>query len=383
MATLPASKSGTVSFAVGGTDHAVYKVTGDPSALSLTQTLYTKTAGHTEWVSCVAATSVGAVISGGMDSKLLLWHPHRPTCTRLAGHLGPITHIHIPPSTVTSTSVFSTSYDGTIRRHDLRTTSELGMWGGDLDGSLANDYMAATRNPMLGLCLHNDRITGCTRDGRLVHFDAARPSVQPITAVQAHRGPTRTVIPDGDSGQVVISAGNQEGAVKRFDLRIDPSKGRCVRKVENLHAGGVTNMVRCGDGNHIVTAGGGDGAIRVLDPSSLKVVAETQFVVPVHAGDPAASVYDLRPYHNTTGIVAAWGDGRVLICHDTLAAATADPDRPAVWFDAREQGIKNALKAVHVVDAGMQGEVLVGAGDDGFVVSWQVPPQRRAIMSNT
>lgn len=48
--------------AVGSSDHAVYVV--DVKGTKLKRTLYGKTSGHTEWVTCVAYTGDGKVVSG-------------------------------------------------------------------------------------------------------------------------------------------------------------------------------------------------------------------------------------------------------------------------------------------------------------------------------
>ena len=77
----------------GATDHALYAVdiTGGKGARARREpkprkvrTLYTKRHGHTEWVTCVAHTAAGAVLSGGMDGKLCLW-PKGSTQTNYIG----------------------------------------------------------------------------------------------------------------------------------------------------------------------------------------------------------------------------------------------------------------------------------------------------------
>ncbi|KAJ3178630.1 hypothetical protein HDU87_003453 [Geranomyces variabilis] len=363
----PSSSSSTPSIVVGGTDHAVYRVAGSASGLSLTQTLYTKTAGHTEWVTCVAAAPDDTVVSGGMDSYVMVWPPRRASCMPLFGHEAPITQLAL----VNSDSVLSASYDGTILLHNLNNPTALASWGGDVDGAIAaGDYMALTRNPILGLAVTSQTLWASTKDGRLLQFARNTPSVTPTTTIRAHRGATRIAIPRKDApDSVVTTAGNLDGAIKMFDTRIPAEKGRCVRRLEQaLHRGGVTNLLALENGSTLVSCGGGDGHIKVIDAASLAVIADHEVVPGMQAGNAAASVYDLVPW-GRDGVVAAWGDGRVWASQD-IGAGQSAPAGQAVWFDAREQGICNALKSVRITH---DGKAIVGAGDDGCVVWWDIP----------
>ena len=56
---------------VGSADHGLKEV--EISSGKVLRNLYTKTAGHSEWVTCVAYLPNGSIVSGGMDSKLCLW----------------------------------------------------------------------------------------------------------------------------------------------------------------------------------------------------------------------------------------------------------------------------------------------------------------------
>ncbi|KAJ3146746.1 hypothetical protein HDU89_006001 [Geranomyces variabilis] len=362
----PSSSSSTPSIVVGGTDHAVYRIAGGASGLSLAQTLYTKTAGHTEWVTCVAAAPDGTVVSGGMDSYVMVWPARRATCLPLFGHEAPITQLALAGID----SVLSASYDGTILLHNLNNATALASWGGDVDGAIAaGDYMALTRNPILGLAITPHTVWANTKDGRLLQFARDTPSVTPTTSIQAHRGATRIAIPRHDApDSVVTTAGNLDGAIKMFDTRIPAEKGRCVRRLEQAHRGGVTNLLRPENGSTLVSCGGGDGHIKVIDAASLAVIADHEVVPGMQVGNAAASVYDLVPW-GRDGVVAAWGDGRVWASRDIGSGQPAATEN-AIWFDAREQGIRNALKAVRVTH---DGQAIIGAGDDGCVVWWNIP----------
>ena len=80
---------------VGGSDHALY--TFNLSTGRKRRTLYTKSQGHSEWVTCVAhvgADGSGGIVSGGMDSKLCLWNKYVPS-SRTAWPLPPLFNFRV------------------------------------------------------------------------------------------------------------------------------------------------------------------------------------------------------------------------------------------------------------------------------------------------
>ncbi|KAJ3020693.1 hypothetical protein HKX48_000357 [Thoreauomyces humboldtii] len=360
----------TRTVTVGSADHALYSVAlsgvaGKLDELRLARTLYTKRSGHSEWVTCCTALPSGRVMSGGMDSRLLIWDAHAPTSRTLDGHEGSITSIKASSS---EQLAVSSSYDGTLRAWDLSSGREVGQWGGDQDGAIASgDYMAATRNPILDFVWDGgsgssddanggDRLVACTKDGRLLVHDLNRPTREAPTTIRAHRGPTRTVLVSQTHPSVLVSAGNLDGAVRMFDLRVPATRGRCVKKHENLHAGGVTNLVAVG-ARGFVSAGGGDGTVKLLDPASLEVV-QTWEVGVGYVGAPGAAVYAVCPVQE--GVITAWGDGRV---------CALEFDREGITARFEVTSLKNTLRALQVVETDT-GPSLVGVGDDGFVFAW-------------
>jgi WD40 repeat protein len=66
-----AANWGSREVVVGSSDHALYIVDVDKAKKK--RQLYNKSNGHGEWVTCVTYLSNGAILSGGMDSKLCLW----------------------------------------------------------------------------------------------------------------------------------------------------------------------------------------------------------------------------------------------------------------------------------------------------------------------
>ena len=99
---------------VGSSDHALYAV--DVQTGKKRRTLYSKTAGHAEWVTTCQYLSDGRIISGGMDSLLCLWEANSNRCQQLAAHAAPISVVDVSPGTNTAVSA---SYDKTVRVWDV------------------------------------------------------------------------------------------------------------------------------------------------------------------------------------------------------------------------------------------------------------------------
>ena len=50
------------------------------------RTLYTRTYGHSEWVTGVTYLTDGRILSCAMDNKLCLWSAGGVRCVKLEGH---------------------------------------------------------------------------------------------------------------------------------------------------------------------------------------------------------------------------------------------------------------------------------------------------------
>lgn len=100
-----ASHAGLAEVVIGGSDHALYIV--DVSSAKLKRTLFGRTAGHTEWVTCAVYTPEGHVISGGATCRACGVHADAVAWLRAAtGHAWhACCHMEPPPLTRACTRV--------------------------------------------------------------------------------------------------------------------------------------------------------------------------------------------------------------------------------------------------------------------------------------
>lgn len=103
------------TFVLGNADHALYEydLTGKKR-----RTLYTKTSGHEEWVTCVCYLPDGRIASGAMDKKICLWPSGGTRCVDLIGHSESVSCVM---SSETGSYIISTSYDKSIIIWDTRS----------------------------------------------------------------------------------------------------------------------------------------------------------------------------------------------------------------------------------------------------------------------
>jgi hypothetical protein len=78
---------------IGSSDHALYAIDVNHSTRGPIK-MYSKSAGHTDWITGVAHLPDGRVISSSMDGKLCLWDTNRRNCVDLFGHQGSITKVN-------------------------------------------------------------------------------------------------------------------------------------------------------------------------------------------------------------------------------------------------------------------------------------------------
>src|SRR5690606_67328 len=92
----------------GSTDHGlrVYSLmTGKQM-----KELYSKTAGHTEWVTCCTFLPDGRIVSGGMDSNICVWQAVGVKCKFITEHTVSISKLIGDSNSI----VLSSSYDSSV-----------------------------------------------------------------------------------------------------------------------------------------------------------------------------------------------------------------------------------------------------------------------------
>eukprot|EP00658_Telonema_sp_P-2_P033631 TRINITY_DN24643_c0_g1_i1.p1 TRINITY_DN24643_c0_g1~~TRINITY_DN24643_c0_g1_i1.p1 ORF type:complete len:305 (+),score=38.84 TRINITY_DN24643_c0_g1_i1:146-1060(+) len=216
--------------------------------------LYGKTCGHSEWVTTVAFLKDGRILSGGMDSKLCLWHATALRCTDLLGHTGSISQVATNEHGV----AISAGYDRTLRVWDC------GMGGGSEVGTMTG---------------HNQPVTMFDWTGPMLMSGDRRGTVK-VWDVETNKCAATHATKHGQIGSLgnllipqqndhLSFVGDQGGVVSIFDFR---TSGSNPIFAETLHPGGVVSSLKGmntvdGDdiGGLIVTCGA-DRQIHVLEP---------------------------------------------------------------------------------------------------------------------
>ncbi|KAG2433008.1 hypothetical protein HXX76_008735 [Chlamydomonas incerta] len=255
---------------VGSTDHALYVL--DAVRGLRKRTLYSKSCGHTEWVSCVTYCPDGRIVSGGMDSKLWVWPAGGTRGMQAEAHFGPISQVKYDPS---SGLVASASYDKTIRLWQLGARPHE---AGCLQGHEA---------PVLEMIVNNSgRIVSGDRSGHVLLWDTSSSGVS-WRMKNVHQGHVTSLawFEPGGIGRGASSGSGGFGADGRSSGGNNSSSGG------GAGAGGDANLAGC------FVTGGQDGVVRVWDPRSKTNVAEVQLHVneqghgavgDIIAGGPAA-----------------------------------------------------------------------------------------------
>ena len=129
---------------VGSADHGL-KVFNVRSGRE-TRNLYGKRCGHTEWVTSCCFLHDKRILSGGMDSKLCLWHASALRCDDMLGHTGSVSQVSVNQSDI----AVSASYDRTVRVWDCQRKSEIATLKGPQglrDAVHLETHFGAVRRP--------------------------------------------------------------------------------------------------------------------------------------------------------------------------------------------------------------------------------------------
>ncbi|KAG5496605.1 hypothetical protein JIQ42_03435 [Leishmania sp. Namibia] len=217
---------------VGSADHGL-KVF-DLRTMRELKTLYTKTCGHTEWVTACRFLSDRRVLSGGMDSKLCLWSdvirggPAR--CVDLLGHTGSISQVELSESHGRSIAM-SASYDRTIRIWELNGASS-GQQIGCLSGH---------KGPVTQLSWVETEVLSGDRQGTVKLWDVE--TAQCHLTASSKRGQIGSLghLVHPEVGRLALF-GDQGGVLTVLDAR-GPSSAKAVFQ-DVLHRGGMITFIR-------------------------------------------------------------------------------------------------------------------------------------------
>lgn len=258
---------------VGGSDHALYAIDVTDSRRRPV-TMYTKTAGHTDWVTSVCHLPSGQVLSGAMDGKLCLWSAqNRQSCIDLSrGSTHPIAKV---VSDTRYDSAIALSYDGNI---EVYTFS-------------------------------GDEVPSTVRKASNIRSGSASTSTQ-LTTISSNRISPRAVL-TGHSQPVLecsyhqrfLATGDKSGSLMLWDL----NEGKALSRFR-AHPGAITN-IHCGEEGSIIITAGTDGFVKIWDPRSnegsglvRKIPAHVQAINPAPVVPRRAA-----PSNNTSSISGGRG----------------------------------------------------------------------------
>lgn len=309
------------SAVVGSADHGL-KVF-DINTMRERRNLYGKKCGHTEWVTSVAYLSDGRILSGGMDSKLCLWHASALKCDDLLGHTGSISQVEVSPNGI----AVSSSYDRTLRVWNCASRSCLSSLVGH--GQPVTNFAWAGTMVMSG-----------DRRGTVKVWDLESSSCAATYETKGGQIGSLGHLLHPDMGQISM-VGDQKGTVSIFDFR---RNGATPIYSDTLHPGGVVSglkgMPLSGGNGGLIVSCGADRKINVLDPR--------MNFKPIHVmADHKDFIYSMEVFGDL--VISGGGNGWLLV-HDTKSGKCL-------------YGLGANAAAIRCIFA--SNEHLVAAGDDG------------------
>jgi WD40 repeat protein len=217
---------------VGSSDHALYAIDVlDPRKRPTT--MYSKTCGHTDWVTSVTHLADGQVLSAAMDGKLCLWSAQsRAQCIDLCREsTHPVSKV---VSDVRYNSAISCGYDGNIEIWNLSDAS---------DATAPSSKSRSTRPG--GSSSMNSRVATAMR-------------ISPMAVLNGHADPVLECAYFNN----FLASGDKTGSLMIWDLQ----RGQALHRFR-AHPGPIT-AIECNQESRIVITSGTDGFVKVWDPRS-------------------------------------------------------------------------------------------------------------------
>jgi WD40 repeat protein len=300
---------------VGCADHGLKVV--DITNCREKRNLYNKKFGHTEWVTSCAFTDSGKILSGGMDSKLCLWHESALRCDDLLGHTGSISQVDVNGSLG-----LSSAYDRTMRVWDINRKTCLATLSGHAQPVTQFSWCGPT-------------VLSGDRKGTVKAWDLE--SGVALHSYDTKRGQVGCLghSISEETGQLSF-VGDQGGVLSVFDFR----RGGVPIRELTLHPGGVVSDVRAMPAVGLVVTAGADKKIHCLDPRK-------NFEPVVSFSDHKDFIYSMH----VVGDIILTGAG-----NGWLLAHSASHGKCLYGLGANAA----AVRAIHATPS-----YLVAAGDDG------------------
>ncbi|KAF0852738.1 conserved mitochondrial WD40 repeat-containing protein [Andalucia godoyi] len=219
----------------GSADHGLREFDVSGPAPRMIRQLFSRNAGHAEWVTSAAYIRDGRIVSGAMDAKLCVWDacvsvtsgntPAR--CTDLTGHQSSISSLKIDDSDV----CISSSYDATLKVWDLSSANSR-------DWSCVSDLVGHSK-AVLSFAWHRSLVASGGRDMIVGLWDLR--TGQMTSQLRGHRQPVQCcefICTDQGATNLLVT-GSWDGQVRMWDLR----DSRCVAVVD-AHPGNHVNSIR-------------------------------------------------------------------------------------------------------------------------------------------
>mmetsp|Transcript_17830 Transcript_17830/g.32900 ORF Transcript_17830/g.32900 Transcript_17830/m.32900 type:complete len:480 (+) Transcript_17830:52-1491(+) len=303
---------------VGGADHGlkvINTVTGQEK-----RQLFSKTAGHHEWVTSCTFCPDGSILSAGMDSKLCHWRGTQ--CKDLDGHRGSISKVFVTSS---GRHGLSCSYDKTARIWDLNQNKQVACLSGH-------------KAPVLEMAMCEGVLLSGARDGVLLAWDISTGAAVKLPGAKVNGHVTALI---SLFGSTEFLSGDQAGQVRLWDPR---SSAEATPQGAILHPGGAVNEIVQGPEYSLITAGA-DKRVMVLDrrkwgSSIFEFDHHKDFIYSLAisghcilsgGGDGLLMVHDLKQGKLCYGLGANTAGVRAIECGPDLIVAAGDDGKAMLY----------------------------------------------------